>query len=639
MTAFDTISRRGKILLLMERKMIFKADLLSEKLKVSPRTVANEVNRLNKELDGSARIELLKGTYQLYLFDIPRFVRLRDDILRPEQDFDHPTVRLSYILEALISQDLPIVTDELAFEMDVSRSTLVGDMKKLKSLLKGYDLQIIGKTNTGIRLEGSEFNIRRFLLDNNYELVFEDGEQDMILRERFRGLMQDWRIEEMSAELVWHYLRVAVERIRSGHTVTFEDPAFLALQSFGLFPVAQSIADLAETVTGLNFPIEERLFLTIPLSGMRTPADLSSIENAIEISTEVLDLTEVIINRIRQRTDLVFQFSEALDELIYHLSFLLNRLRYRVRLVNPVLDEMKKKFPFAYSIAQIAARTIEEETGLSVSEDETGFLSSYFQLFIEEQDRKKNPPMKVLVLFEGGGASRRLIEHQIRKVFTDETQLTFQPVPVGGHTQAEGYDLVLTTGKVTIPDPGRLITLDEVFDEKILRQRIEKIGYLRPLRLAGQSEVRSVMLTLLDEDRFFIFESDESYEEAVAEMCEALFEESCVDESFEERLRSREEQSSMRFSKDVAFPHTFHYVGESPCMTFGVCPEGLKEDAELRLIILAGLPVEANEDITLVKLYEEILAISDDRQAVKDISRLESYDQLLQYLVVTHPVF
>lgn len=300
---------------------------------------------------------------------------------------------------------------------------------------------------------------------------------------------------------------------------------------------------------------------------------------------------------------------------------------------------MKKKFPFAYSISQIAARTIEEETGLHVSDDETGFLSSYFQLFIEEQDKKKNPPMKVLVLFEGGGASRRLIEHQIRKVFTDDTILTFQPVPVGGRTQAEGYDLVLTTGNVTIPDPGRLITLDAVFDEKILRQRIEKVAYLRPLRLTGLSEVKSVMLTLLDEDRFFIFEPDESYDEAVAEMCEALYEESCVDESFEERLRTREEQSSMRFSRDVAFPHTFHHVGDAPCMAFGVCPEGLEGDADLRLIILAGLPVEANEDITLVRLYEEVLAISDDKKAVEEISKLESYDQLLQYLVVTHPVF
>ena len=41
-----------------------------------------------------------------------------------------------------------------------------------------------------------------------------------------------------------------------------------------------------------------------------------------------------------------------------HIMFMLNRLRYGIRLVNPMLEDLKSKYPLAYQLAGIAAAAI-----------------------------------------------------------------------------------------------------------------------------------------------------------------------------------------------------------------------------------------------------------------------------------------
>ena len=56
--------------------------------------------------------------------------------------------------------------------------------------------------------------------------------------------------------------------------------------------------------------------------------------------------------------------------------FMLNRLRFKIRQPNAILEELKTKFPLAYEMSGIAARVIHEDQGLTVTEDERGHLAS-----------------------------------------------------------------------------------------------------------------------------------------------------------------------------------------------------------------------------------------------------------------------
>ncbi len=56
----------------------------------------------------------------------------------------------------LLHSDKPYPTEELAYEMNVGRTTVVGDLKRLRTMLDGYSVSIKGQTTQGLSLCGDE---------------------------------------------------------------------------------------------------------------------------------------------------------------------------------------------------------------------------------------------------------------------------------------------------------------------------------------------------------------------------------------------------------------------------------------------------------------------------------------------------
>jgi len=71
---------------------------------------------------------------------------------------NNPEDRLMYIIQILIESKKVIKIDELAYEINIGRTTLVNDLKKIEALFKLYDIKIKGKQNLGITIEGNELN-------------------------------------------------------------------------------------------------------------------------------------------------------------------------------------------------------------------------------------------------------------------------------------------------------------------------------------------------------------------------------------------------------------------------------------------------------------------------------------------------
>ena len=139
---------------------------------------------------------------------------------------------------------------------------------------------------------------------------------------------------------------------------------------------------------------------------------------------------------------------------------------------------------------------------------------------------------------------------------------------------------------------------------------------------------------LLDENRFFLFDGNESYDEAVTCMAEKLAGQGYVDESFLDRLKEREEQGTMIFDRSIALPHTVQYAGDKLVMAVGVSKKGVKHgEQNIPIIILLGFPEESDmDDQLLIRIYDEIITIAQDEELKKKISRAESFQELIRVL-------
>ena len=145
---------------------------LAGKLRVSAKTIRNDIKELNYLLGGYACISSHKGECKLIVFDQKGFSEIRNKIFSQNDLFNSPQTRMAYLFWQLMDAKEPYLTDDLSEEMKVGRTTTISDLNKLRKIIDKYQLKIKGKANTGLRLVGDEVNIRLFILENIFEQLY-----------------------------------------------------------------------------------------------------------------------------------------------------------------------------------------------------------------------------------------------------------------------------------------------------------------------------------------------------------------------------------------------------------------------------------------------------------------------------------
>ena len=307
-------NRIADILLTLCRTHTVSVAALAARLDVSERTVRNDVRQLNEDLKGCAAIEGGQGQYTLRVYDAQRFQTVRARLLENDSCFNSPRNRMDYLFGRLMRAAEPLLTDDLAYEMSIGRSTLVSDLKKLRGELEPYRLSILGKTSKG--------------------LVLEEYPMDLEINAMVEEAFSDSPFEKSGS--FQKFLTVVLDRFLTGHPLEELSPAFYSLTSRKEFLALDRLMEAIGQFLHTEFPPEEKLFALLPIVGMRTPADVRDMR-AIDLDRDMEPLKDEIFRRIQLEMNISLATPEFIDEFLYHLMFMINRLRFHVRLKSTVL--------------------------------------------------------------------------------------------------------------------------------------------------------------------------------------------------------------------------------------------------------------------------------------------------------------
>ena len=638
---FNNDNRICKILQILEHKRSASLEYLEKKLNVSAKSIKNDIKELNEIFDGNALIQFKLGKYKLYVLEYKQFERIKENLYLHDDFFNSPKKRMAYVIKRLMNDENPVLTEDLAFEMSIGRTTLVGDLKKIREALEKYNIKIVGKTNTGLKLQGEEIDIRLFVLENLYEEIYKDHELDYDVKEELDKIFLDLKLEGSTRKQIIKFLTVLIDRLVNGHSIDELNETYEDLIYTDQINVSNNISDRIEKIFGIKIPDNERVFMTLPIVGMRTPMDIDRVKN-LEITEEVIDLVLDIIKLIKLEMNITITPGNLLDEFTYHISFMLNRLKYGIKIKNPVLDEIKEKYMVPYKLAELTKILIEDRTKKKVSKDELGFLAVYFSVFISENSYEQNKLCSIAIVCGTGKITARLIAAQLRKIVDIDTRLEMFSDSQVNKELLDQFDLVLSTIRIECDTVTPIIYLTEIFDENQLKNKIESVRYTEKLNIPMLQGMESLVLSLLDEEKFFILDSDKSYMENVDYMIDSLYGLSYVDKGFKERIHSRESKSTMVFDEYIALPHAINKGTDKIIFSIGVFADGKKKekDDKLKVIFLLAIPdIEEKDDDILVKIYDEIIAISKDKQAVENIAKVKNYRELLLYFIKQDNVF
>lgn len=230
-----TDNRAADILHILGHKSGVTVAEMAQKLSVSERTIRNDIRQLNDDLDGNAVIEGNQGRYSLRIFDPEQYKRSFDKICNVDGVFGTPRGRQNYVFGELMRADGPLLTDELAYEMNVGRTTLISDLKKLREEIEPFGLSVVGKTSKGMILHGKELDIRTYVLENCFDALYSDYPLDQDIKELIHAQMVEKSFEKQVGKQFERYLLLMMDRFLTGHFIGTLTDAYYNLTANGEF--------------------------------------------------------------------------------------------------------------------------------------------------------------------------------------------------------------------------------------------------------------------------------------------------------------------------------------------------------------------------------------------------------------------
>ena len=609
----------------LRRSPSVPASDLSRILGVSTRTIRTYISQLNQLFHDAARIDMKRGEgYELSIRDNDAFNR----IIKADADSIHALPdtsrgRIRFILNELLYRNGWVTLDRLADTLYVSRVTISNDLKAAEDYIGRFGLQIERKPRHGIRVIGPEFMHRLCLASLAMDAPFGDD-----LAEIAECVDQSLEQNEFHINAVAHqnllvHIAVAIERIRNNCYVPMEQLQIKDIKTRREYAIAETIARKVAAQFDIGMPVEEVAYIAIHLAGKQTIDTDGKDDEGFEILGEAWGVAAQMIERVWEsfRFDFREDFELCLN-LARHIVPLSVRLKCHMNLDNPLLGDIKRRFPLAYSMASDSSSVLADKYRQKPSEEEIGYIALAFALALERQKNgqsKKN----ILIVCASGAGSAHLLEYQYRSAFGGMLG-TIRTCDAGSLNAASlhNIDYVFTTvpirQKLDIP----VLHVSSFLDES-------EIGNVQHILNSGIQD--DVIDSFFSEDLFFTHMHCESKEEVISELCQRIADVKPIPDAFESSVLRRESLAETSFGNRVAIPHPFEAVTDETFVCIGILDKPVSWNThDVQVVFL--LSISKKRDKNLQGFYQRAAKLLTSEHDIDTLISHQSLSTLMELL-------
>lgn len=588
---------------------------LSLKLDVSEKTVRNELAAyLEAQAAYPVKLTARKNGYQIRTLemsekDIRQFLQRLDLTDGDEQD------REKYILKKLLLNGEYVKLESLADELFVSIPTVNRIFKNVKETLSEYQLTVFGRPGYGVRVSGDEINKRLCYVhclsqapDENVAMMAEqcgmEEEDYCYIDYAIRKALEkyDFDLTETGIRNLTIHLMYAITRMKKGSFI--KDIRWNEGMTEKEKKVAKALIKDLEEEYRIVFPETETAYICVHLSGKRANWGTENVT--------VSEETENLISQINHKIKSILGYNFLNDPelramLAMHIEPMLSRSEFGIQVPNPVLKEIKGEFPNAYECAVIAADHIREHYGLTISDDELGYLSLHYNLAIDRLIQNSGDS-QILVVCGSGISTARMIQKKIEKKFqVSRDHITLCSMRELRTKDLSGYDVVISSVKIPFPVEKRVVYMEDILDD---------------ISIESATSDRLLLKNYISDGLVFFKQDFKTREQIIDFLCGKIDEVYGVGETFRELVWKRENLSSTDIGNLVAIPHAFSMCTEETIFSLCTLKKAVKwKQRKVKYIFLISFgkkDMEISHD-----LNEKMMTLLMDS---KWISQLETAD-------------
>lgn len=532
--------------------------------------------------------------------------------------------RTEYILRRLAEATDYLRLSDLEEELYVSRGSLQQCMKQVDEILERNFLSLERKPRYGIKIEGPEFFKRRFL--SGYfekKTLFSERDNEELLELISKSVKEPLRHAQFSlsdfalSNLIIH-LYIAVERIENNMYIEKETLDIDELSKSHEYQIAQMIVSELEKNLNLKFPEPEIAYVTIHLAGKRIQNE-NQISNIV-IHQHIVELVSEIIEVIYQKMQMDFRGDVELQmSLGLHLVALETRVKYMMDLKNPLLADVKKGYPVAYTMAVEASAILNSYFNTRISDHEVGYIAFSFALAMERLEQAF-PKKNILLVCATGKGSAKLLKYKYEKEFAGYIEsLVCCDVNELSDIDFTNIDYVITTVPITINIPRPILEVQYFLDAK-------EISELRSTLF--EDDDNSVIEEYYDEDLFIPNLQARTREEVIEKLCNHIAKYRNVPESFKQLVFDREASARTEFGNFVAMPHPNENIVDSTFVCIAILDSPIIwEEKKVQVIFLIAIEKDLKKSIQ--KFYQATASFLLNKESIKGLIKTRDFKWFL----------
>ena len=629
--------RRKRIVELLEQAndYLLTSAQLSSELNVSSKTIRNDIKVLNSQLrEYGIHIEALRG--KGYVLETENKEALHNFLKSYSDDISTRIPKTSeerthYLLETFLFSTQYIKIDDLCEELFVSRSTLQNNLNSVRDILKKYDLFLEQKPHYGIKIEGKESSIRFCIseyvfnqtpstMESQWLSILSIGEFE-IIRESILKQLREHRIviSDISFHNLLTHLVIAYKRIFEQKPVQMMKREFKESKSKKEYKVARKILADIEHALDVHFPNNEIAYLSIHLQGTKLASSINSEKDFDSlIDNEVYALAKDLINRIEQRFDLgISKDQQLLINLSLHLKPAINRYRYNMNIRNPMLEEIKLKFPLSFEAALTGTEVIYERYNFQVNEDEVAYIALHIEAAREKAKGTSSKRKKCLIVCASGLGSAQLLLYKI------ENELGHRIHVVGtteyynlSNENLENIDFIISTipieQKLGIP----VIQVSTILGESDLSLIEEKI-----------EDSESSLHTYITPSNTFLNQQFNTPKEIIRFLTKEVINDNQATDHYTASVLEREEQAPTSFGNLVALPHPLEPGTDQTFLSILTLEKPIDwGEKHVQLVIL--LNVNRNKKDDLKPMFKSLVRLIDNKDAIYKLIESHTFEEI-----------
>lgn len=423
---------------------------ISTQLKLSTRTIQREVSALKSILEEFNLKVVSKMGSGIMIDGNLEDKALLDKTMLKANTFQiySPEERQEGMLFDLLIATEPIKYFLLSNKYGVTEATISNDLDKLESTCRRNNLTIIRKAGFGVLIDGLENDKRSalskllhkditfeewfelFQLSEQEAKTIESSQLNQSVCKRLRKFVETSNIlkvehavkEVLDSQTVIElsdrsyvnlivHLILAIERINHQANYASEDENILPeIETMEEYIVAKQIVQKLERILHISIPKNEISYITLHLFGANFSKQYNSSTFNNDNDIEWYDLTQSFIHAAEKELSISLKEDLSLFEgLLAHLVPSVNRLKLGLQIHNPMLKDIKKRYPDIFSACQKAGVTISTKIGKDIPEDEIGYLAVHIGASaIRMKEHTKHIYKAVIVCASGMGTSTYL---------------------------------------------------------------------------------------------------------------------------------------------------------------------------------------------------------------------------------------